>query len=115
MPVIENIFTDIPRQLPDELFKTLLSKGQIKIERIISKGHSSLVNDWYDQIQDEWILVLEGQAELQFKNSTELIKLKSGDYLHIPAHIKHRVHWTDPDKETIWLAIHIYPNENDHE
>jgi len=115
MPVIENIFTDIPQQIPEELFQTLLSTGQVKIERIISKGHSSLVNDWYDQIQHEWIILLEGQAELEFINNPELIKLNQGDYLFIPAHTKHRVHWTDPEMQTIWLAIHIYPNENDHE
>ena len=115
MPVIENIFSKIPQQVPDELFQTLLSNKQIKIERIISKGHSSTANDWYDQIQDEWIIVLEGQAKLQFKNNASLILLKPGDYLFIPAHSKHRVHWTDPDNATIWLAIHIYPYEYDHE
>ena len=114
-PIVENIFTHIPGQLPAELFQTLLSKEQIKIERIISKGHSSTVNDWYDQIQDEWIIVLEGQAKLQFKNDLSVILLNKGDYLFIPAHNKHRVYWTAPDIVTIWLAIHIYPNEPDHE
>ncbi len=115
MPVIENIFSKIPKQVPDELFQTLLSNKQIKIERIISKGHSSTVNNWYDQIRDEWIILLEGQARLQFENTASLILLKPGDYLFIPAHNKHRVHWTDPNDTTIWLAIHLYPNESDHE
>ncbi|HHE64583.1 MAG TPA: cupin domain-containing protein [Bacteroidetes bacterium] len=115
MPIIENIFSKIPKQVPDELFQTLLSNKQIKIERIISKGHSSAVNNWYDQIQDEWIILLEGQAKLQFENDTALLNLNPGDYLFIPAHSKHRVHWTDPSITTIWLAIHIYPNEYDHE
>ena len=115
MPIIENIFSKIPKQVPDELFQTLLSNKQIKIERIISKGHSSSVNNWYDQIQDEWIILLEGQAKLQFENNTALLNLNPGDYLFIPAHSKHRVHWTDPTITTIWLAIHIYPNEYDHE
>ena len=113
--IVENIFTDIPEQIPDELFQTLLTKGQVKIERIISKGHSSSVNNWYDQIQDEWIIVLEGQAKLQFKNDLSVILLNKGDYLFIPAHNKHRVHWTDPNIVTVWLAIHIYPYESDHE
>ena len=115
MPIIENIFSKIPKQVPDELFQTLLSNKQIKIERIISKDHSSSVNNWYDQIQDEWIILLEGQAKLQFENNTALLNLNPGDYLFIPAHSKHRVHWTDPTITTIWLAIHIYPNEYDHE
>jgi len=29
-----------------------------------------------------------------------------GSYVHIPAHCKHRVEWTDPDVETIWLAMY---------
>jgi cupin 2 domain-containing protein len=115
MPIIENIFSKIPEQVPDELFQTLLSNKQIKIERIISKGQSSSVNNWYDQIQDEWIILLEGQAKLQFENNTTLLNLNPGDYLFIPAHSKHRVHWTDPTITTIWLAIHIYPNEYDYE
>ena len=108
-PVLENIFNDIPKKIPNELFKTLLSKNNIKVERIISKGHSSATEEWYDQIQDEWIILLEGQAKLQFENESNLIVLKKGDHLLIPAHRKHRVHWTHPELETIWLAIHIYP------
>ncbi len=112
---VANIYSAIPQQLPDELLQTLYAKGPVQIERILSKGHASADDDWYAQIQDEWILLLDGRAELQFKNKTELIKLKPGDYLHIPAHTLHRVHWTAPDQETIWLAIHIFPNEIDHE
>ncbi len=107
--VVENILTDIPNQIPEELIQTLLTKGQVKIERIISAGHSSPINDWYDQIQDEWIILLEGQAKLQFESDLSVISLKSGDYLLIPAHKKHRVQWTDPAIKTIWLAIHIFP------
>ena len=114
-PSVKNIFTDIPEQMPEELFQTLLSKGQVKIERIMSKGHSSPVNNWYDQIQDEWVILLEGRAKLQFENDLSPIFLKPGDYLLIPARTRHRVLWTDPDIKTIWLAIHIYPNELGHE
>lgn len=113
--VVDNIFTDIPKQMPEELFQTLLSKGQVKIERIISKGQSSPTNQWYDQIQDEWIILLEGQAKLQFESDLSIIFLKPGDYLLIPAHTKHRVHWTAPTIESIWLTIHIYPTESSHE
>lgn len=107
MLTVENIFSNIPEEIPDELFHTLLSKKQIKIERIVSKGHTSETHNWYDQIQDEWIIVLEGQAILQFELPSSCVKLKKGDYLLIPAHKKHRVHWTDPNQNTIWLAIYI--------
>jgi cupin 2 domain-containing protein len=114
IPVIYNILTDIPKEIPDELFQTLFSKDSIKVERIISQGHCSPIDQWYDQVQDEWIILLEGQAKLQFENDLPPIILNSGDYLLIPAHTKHRVHWTDPEIKTIWLAIHIYPTKNDN-
>ncbi len=108
-PIVKNIFNNIPHQIPEELFQTLYTKECIKIERIVSKAHSSSVNHWYDQIQDEWIILLKGQAKLQLSDLS-LIFLTPGDTLLIPAHTKHRVHWTDSEIETIWLAIHIFPN-----
>jgi cupin 2 domain-containing protein len=104
----KNLFTNLPSQLPDELFQTLLENQHAKIERIISKGHSSPVDEWYDQAQDEWVVLLQGQARLQFATDRSIINLKAGDYLFIPAHEKHRVEWTDPTCESIWLAIHLY-------
>jgi len=32
--------------------------------------------------------------------------LEPGDYIHLPAHLKHRVEWTDPTTETVWLALY---------
>jgi len=114
-PVVNNILLDIPKKKTGEFFQTLLSQGQITIERIVSEGHCSPLKQWYDQIQDEWIILIEGQAKLQFEHEESPICLKAGDYLLIPARTKHRVHWTNPDIKTIWLAIHIFPNETDHE
>lgn len=105
-PEISSLFAAIPNQLPEELCQTLLSNPGLRIERIVSKGHSSPKGFWYDQDQDEWVLVLQGQAKLNFID-TEAVELKTGDYLLIPAHCKHRVDWTTPDEETVWLAIHI--------
>jgi cupin 2 domain-containing protein len=48
-------------------------------------------------------MVIKGEARLQFQDKT--LVLKPGDYINIPAHEKHRVDWTTPDEETIWLAI----------
>ena len=99
-----NIFTELPRDLPEELFSTLLQTPGIRIERIFSKGHCSPPGFWYDQDQSEWVLVLEGAARLEFEDRT--VEMKPGDYLDIPAHKKHRVAWTTPDEPTIWLAVH---------
>lgn len=103
---MNNIFTDIPSQIPEELFENLVSNDCVRIERILSKGHMTPDEKWYKQNQDEWILILQGQAVLRYQNPDQFIQLAPGDYLLIPAHQKHRVEWTTPDQPTIWLAIH---------
>lgn len=105
-PQTGNIFTGIPPSLPAEIFETLWQNRQIRIERIISKGHSSPGDTWYDQEGDEWVLLLQGSAALQFENCA-VVEMRAGDYLFIPARCKHRVIWTDPRRESIWLAIHL--------
>jgi len=100
-----NIFENIPTHIPEELFEDILIKKGIKIERIISKGHTTDKFEWYEQKSNEWVIVLKGEAILSFENASD-IRLKEGDYLHIDAYIKHRVSWTKLESETIWLAIH---------
>lgn len=90
--------------LPQETFEILFKNNNLKIERIISSGHKSPDGFWYDQEINEWILILEGEARLEFENS-EFISLKKGDYLNIPAHIKHRVSYTSNKPKCIWLAV----------
>ena len=75
------------------------------MERIISKGHISPATGWYDQSQAEWVIVLQGEAIITFENNKEY-HLVVGSYLNIPAHTKHKVKWTIPETETIWLAVH---------
>ena len=52
-------------------------------------------------------MVVRGKAIISYKDGTS-VHLKTGDHIHIPAHTEHRVAWTDPDNDTIWLAVH-YP------
>lgn len=100
----DNIFDSIPDNLDEEVFDLLFQNDQVKIERIISKGHSSPALGWYDQSQNEWMIVLKGEAVIAFEGDKD-IYLTSGSYLHIPAHAKHQVKWTQPDVETVWLAV----------
>lgn len=100
-----NLF-DLPANLPpDEYFEVLAANPQCRIERIISTGHTTPPGEWYDQAQDEWVVLLQGEAELAYDND-ERVYLKAGDYLLIPAHQRHRVESTTTDPRCIWLAIH---------
>jgi len=106
---MNNLFSDLPETLEDEQFVDLLQRPGLRIERILSKGHSSPETGWYDQEEHEWVLVLEGSGCLQFEDGRELT-LNKGDHINIPAHCRHRVIWTDPQQITIWLAV-FYQNE----
>jgi len=102
----ENLLEGIPAEVSDELLTTIHRGGGLRIERIVSRGQSSREGFWYDQDDSEWVLVLEGSAAVQFEGKAEPVELKRGSYLNIPAHARHRVVWTDPDQQTVWLAIY---------
>ena len=99
-----NIYSSLPTEFKDEIFEELANAGHVRIERIISKGHSSPVQGWYDQAENEWVIVLEGAGTILFENGIE-VNLNKGDYVNIPSHARHKVTWTDPDTPTVWLAI----------
>jgi cupin 2 domain-containing protein len=103
MPTPDNVFAAIPRELPQELTQTLLAAAKVRVERIVSRGHVSPPGFWYDQSESEWVLLIAGAARLQFTD--RMVELKAGDYVNISAHEKHRVEWTDPEVDTIWLAV----------
>ena len=88
----------------------LVDDGSVRIERIVSKGHASPEGFWYDQEDDEWVLLLEGSAGLLFEDEEEVVVLRRGDHLRIPAHRRHRVSWTAPGEETVWLAVYYEPD-----
>jgi len=102
---MKNIFDAIPDHLEAELFEQLVGSEQVQIERIVSKGHNSSESGWYDQEKNEWVILLKGEAILAFEDQSS-VHLKEGDFINIPAHRKHKVDWTTPDQETIWLAVH---------
>ena len=103
---MKNLFADIPENMNDELLETLLQTPGFRIERIVSRGHASPKDFWYDQEENEWVILLQGSAGLSFAGKEELVVLHPGDYVRIPKHFKHRVEWTDPDKKTVWLAVY---------
>jgi cupin 2 domain-containing protein len=101
-----NLFADVPHRSASEKITTLLTSGAVRIERIVSHGQASPPGFWYDQPQAEWVIVLAGRAELAFEGDAAMMRMERGDWLHIPAHRRHRVAWTDPAQDTIWLAVH---------
>lgn len=106
LPMDSNLFRQIPSVLPDELVEILALSSQVRIERIVSRGHASPPGFWYDQQWHEFVLLVSGRARLTFADGPRTIELAAGDWLDIRARDRHRVEWTDPEQETIWLAVH---------
>ena len=100
-----NFFSSVPDSLPDELMETLVAHPNVRIERIISTGHSSPTDFWYDQDEHEWVIVLQGQAKIAFADPARELTLGPGDFLEIPAHQRHRIDWTSDTEPTVWLAV----------
>jgi cupin 2 domain-containing protein len=102
-----NLFAGIPDEIPNEVFESLLENDGVRIERILSKGHTAPAEGWFDQDKDEWVLVLAGGARLHVESEASPRELGPGDYMLIPAHTQHKVTYTDPDVVTVWLAIFL--------
>ena len=100
-----DLFHAIPPSLPTEISDCLMQSGNVRIERIVSKGQHSEPSFWYDQSEHEWVLLLKGAATLRFEQGNKTIHLTPGSYVDIAAHEKHRVEWTAEDEETVWLAV----------
>lgn len=110
MPINANLFKNIPKQLPEELVEVLCQSRHVRIERIVSKGHTTAEGYWYDQAWDEWVILLSGRATIVYEQEPQPVCLYPGDYILIPAHVRHRVNWTQEDVETVWLAVHFAGN-----
>jgi len=102
-----NLFDGIPRPLPAELVERLAGGDEpgARVERIVSRGHASPPDFWYDQDENEWVVLLAGAARLRFEGEANAVTMAPGDYVGIPAHSRHRVEWTDPGADTVWLAV----------
>ena len=105
---MDNLFARLPpSSAPEEEFRQLLAQPGLRIERIVSTGQASPPGFWYDQPQDEWVCVIAGAAAVLIEGETAPRMLISGDWLEIPAHVRHRVEQTDATQPTVWLAVHV--------
>ena len=104
-----NLFENIPSDLPQEIVATLAESEGARIERIVSDGHASPNGFWYDQDENEWVLLVAGRAELLLETAegVQRVELAPGDHLLIPARQRHRVESTSSTEKTIWLAVHF--------
>lgn len=100
-----NLFDGLPRRVPEELTDILVNSDAVRVERIVSTGHRSPDQFWYDQDENEWVVVLQGEATLRFEGQDELRRFGPGDHATIPAHCRHRVESTSTDEPTVWLAV----------
>lgn len=101
-----NLFNNLPLAGLSEQVDPLLDAPGLKLERIVSHGHATPPGEWYDQDFPEWVLLLRGSAGLSIEGEKEIRILKPGDHILLPAHVKHRVEWTGPEEDTVWLALH---------
>lgn len=95
-----------PPDKTKELVSILLNQPGLRIERIVSTGQTSPPDLWYDQPQSEWVLLVSGAALLRIDGESSPRHLATGDWINLPAHCRHRVEWTDPEQQTVWLALH---------
>lgn len=96
-----NIYKMPGLPINDEVITVLEQNEHIRIERIISTGQQS---EWYDQEETEFVILLEGRAELVFEEN-RTVSLEKGDTLLIPAHQKHRVSYTSSEPPCLWLCV----------
>jgi cupin 2 domain-containing protein len=107
-PEIRNLLAGpFARALAEEQTTTLWERAGLRIERIVSTGQTTAEGEWYDQDDDEWVLVVKGSARLRIEGEAEDRVLGEGDHLLLPAHCRHRVTWTQASPPTIWLAVHF--------
>jgi cupin 2 domain-containing protein len=109
-----NLLAPLPPRAAAEQFDRLIDGPNLRIERIVSAGQASAPGFWYDQPDDEFVVLLAGAARLRFEVEDATLELKPGDWVEIPAHARHRVEWTQADPPTVWLAVHRTHADHSH-
>lgn len=105
-PVVTNILKPFEIHPEEEVLERIAAGPDFLFERIVSCGQATPPGIWFDQPRDEWVVLLTGAARLRFELCDEAVEIKPGDAVLIPAHCRHRVEWTAPDRESVWLALH---------
>ena len=101
-----NLLADSAPPPNGERFETLLSHRNLVVERIISSDTPD--SRAYIQTQDEWVLLLRGEAVLSIAG--ELSRMKDGDYVFLPAGTPHSV--VSVSDGAVWLGVHLHPDQS---
>lgn len=99
-----NLLANLPSAVKGEVFTPLVAGTDCRLLRIVSDGQATPEGEWYDQPEDEWVVVLSGAATVRIAGEDTLRALFAGDWLHLPAHCRHRVEATS--HPTVWLVLH---------
>lgn len=100
----KNVFSGTSKSSKEEQLEQILSSSEVRIEIILSpRGYSAPSGEWFDQNENEFVIVLKGEAELLFEDGNQKVKMKRGDYINIPAHVRHCVERVQHD--TYWLEV----------
>jgi len=102
-----NLFADALPPHEGERFGTILRHRNLLVERIVSSD--KIVSKTYIQDQDEWVLLVQGEAVLQVDG--ESLSLAAGDHVFLPAGVPHTVLRTSAG--ALWLAVHLYPEDRE--
>ena len=106
LQIKKNIFSMLPENLKGEVFQELVTSSKFRVERILTSKENQFDRSWYDQDDNEFVILLQGSAKLEFSNN-KIIELIKGDYLFINCHDKHRLLEVSSKEDTIWLAFFI--------
>lgn len=99
MITLNNLYnTQIPVE-NSEIFTPLFQNQRIKIESI--RSWLKTPGEIYDQTEDEWVVLLIGEASLQINE--QRLNMRAGDYCFIPCHTRHQVLSTSSD--ALWLGV----------
>lgn len=101
---LRNLFSTSGIETREREFSELIlsADGEFKMERILSFGNPSPEGFWYNQTEDEWVLLLKGSAKVEFDNG-DIVDMVEGDYIVIMAGMKHRV--VEVSDDALWLGF----------
>lgn len=104
-PIHINDFEQIP-EIGEEFIQTLFQNKNIRIEKIFTNGKIAAPSKWYKQVEDEWVMLFQGQAQIKFADGHDIV-MEGGDCFFIPAGIEHQLVNTSDQPPCIWLTIFI--------